>query len=272
MFDVLIVGGGPAGVSAALTLLRRGRSCAIITLSVEENPLFRTGSIDNYPGLPGVSGADFLRALEEQSRSAGVEIITGKATAMLPMGASFGVSVGQEFYESRALILCPGINKSGEFPGEREFLGRGVSYCVTCDGILYRGRDVAVIGFTGDAKEETELLNTMGCRARLFTSRAARYAIEGGDKVERVLVNGEAYPCEGVFILRAASAPDTLLPDLAMDGAHVRTDRRMSTNLPGVFAAGDCTGEPYQVAKAAGEGNIAAMSADAWLKETAEGR
>ena len=147
-----------------------------------------------------------------------------------------------------------------------------MSYCVTCDGMLYRGKKVCVVGFTSDTQEEADLLRTMGCDTEVFTSRAAKYAVLGGERVTALSVNGAEHPCEAVFILRPAAAPDTLLAGLAMDGVHVAVDKAtMKTSVEGVFAAGDCTGKPYQIAKAVGDGNIAALSAAQYIEERSRG-
>ena len=265
-YDVIIIGGGPAGLSAALTLRQRNKTAAVVTGGAENIPLYKSKSIDNYPGLPRVSGRTLLETLEKQAADAGAALLRGRATSVLPMDGAFGVAVGQEFYECGALILCTGVAQGRVFPGEKEFLGRGVSYCVTCDGMLYRGKAVCVAGFTSDTEEEARLLRDMGCRVEVFTGRTDRYAVEGADRVERLVVNGEAHPCEGVFILRPTIGADTLLEGLPMDGPHVRVDRDMAAGLPGVFAAGDCAGRPYQAAKAAGEGNVAALSAARYLE------
>lgn len=144
-------------------------------------------------------------------------------------------------------------------------LGRGVSYCVTCDGMLYRGKDVCVLGFTAEAAAEARLLEEMGCRVRLFT-RKDRYEILGERSVTALRCAEGDVPCAAVFVLRAAAIPDALLPGLKMEGEHIAVTRRMECSIEGVFAAGDCTGEPYQIAKAVGEGNVAALSACAWLE------
>ena len=124
-----------------------------------------------------------------------------------------------------------------------------------------------MVGFTSDAEEEAELLRTMGCDVQLFTSKKDSYVLEGNDKVTGLRVNDTFYPCEGVFILRSAAAPDSLLSGLAMDGPHIAVDRDMATSVPGAFAAGDCVGRPYQVAKAVGDGNVAAISAARYMEE-----
>lgn len=266
MYDTLILGGGAAGISAALTLRQRGKRCAVLTGDRSESAIYPAAKIDNYPGLPGISGRDFMARLLEQLAGSGAELLSGRCSSILPMGASFGVAAGSEFYEAKTLILCTGVSRSGAYPGERELLGRGVSYCVTCDGMLYRGRRCAVIGLTEDSPREAQVLADMGCEVKLF-SRRRPYAILGGDKVRALRADGEEWDCEAVFILRSASLPEALLPGLPMDGPHIAVDRQMCTGIPGIFAAGDCCGEPYQLPKAVGEGNVAALSACRYLEK-----
>ena len=265
MYDTLIIGGGAAGISAALTLRQRGKSCAVLSGDMSESAIYPAAKIDNYPGLPGISGREFMDRLMVQLRESGAELLRGRASSILPLGDSFGVAAGSEFYEAKSLILCSGVSRSGAYPGERELLGKGVSYCVTCDGMLYRGRRTAVIGLTEDAAREAKVLEDMGCEVKLFTKRRP-YAILGNDKVTALRAGDEEWPCDAVFVLRAASIPDALLPGLAMDGTHIAVDRQMGCSIRGVFAAGDCCGEPYQLPKAVGEGNMAALSACRYLE------
>ena len=265
MKDVLIIGGGPAGLSAALTALRRHKSCLILAGERGESAIAPAAAVENYPGLPHISGDELLERMERQAVEAGAELHRGKATAILPMGDSFSVAAGSEVFEGRSLLLCTGISRGGAYPGERELLGRGVSYCVTCDGMLYRGKDVCVLGFTPEAETEAGLLEEMGCRVRLFTRRG-KYEILGEKSVTALRTAEGDVPCAAVFVLRAAAIPDALLPGLAMEGEHISVTRGMECSVEGVFAAGDCTGGPYQIAKAVGEGNVAALSACAWLE------
>ena len=267
-FDIIIIGGGIAGTSAALTAMNRGKRTVVIANPMESESLYKAEKITNYPGLAGLSGREMSELLRRQLVGSGAKLIRGRALNVMDMGGSFGVAVGNDFYEAKAVILALGITREKLYPGEAEFLGRGVSYCVTCDGMLYRGKKVCVVGFTSDTKEEAELLRTMGCEVEMFTSRTAKYAVLGQERVTALSVNGEEHPCEAVFILRPAAAPDTLLAGLAMDGVHVAVDKAtMKTSVAGVFAAGDCTGKPYQIAKAVGDGNIAALSAAQYIEE-----
>ena len=107
----------------------------------------------------------------------------------------------------------------------------------------------------------------MGCRVEVFTDRREKYAVEGNDQVTALRVGENIYPCQAVFILRSGTAPDTLLEGLKMNGSHIVTDENRAASVPGVFAAGDCVGPPYQVAKAVGDGNIAALSASKYLED-----
>ena len=265
MTDLLILGGGPAGLSAAMTALRRKKSCLILTGGTGESAIAPSAAVENYPGLPHINGVELLERMERQALDAGAEIRRGRATAILPMGGSFSVAADQDIYEGRALLLCTGVARGGALPGERELLGRGVSYCVTCDGMLYRGKDVCVLGFTENSEAEAAVLEKMGCRVRLLTRRE-KYEILGEKTVTGLRCSEGEIPCSAVFILRPAAIPDALLPGLEMDGEHIAVNRRMECSFPGVFAAGDCTGEPYQIAKAVGEGNVAALSACAYLE------
>ena len=262
VFDIIIIGSGPAGVSAALTARQRGKSALIVTTAPEDSPLWKAERVDNYPGFPGASGRELVEAFIAHARAAGAEIMRGRALAVADLGGVFGVSVGADFVQGRAVILAPGLARSKPYPGEEEFLGRGVSYCATCDGMLYRGRRTAVIGLSADAAEEADYLRSIGCEdVFVDASRAKGCAINGGERVTSLTVSGEEHPADAVFIFRAGVSPAGLCPGLETEGGRIVTDAAMATNLPGIFAAGDAAGTPYQVAKAVGDGCAAALSA-----------
>ena len=265
-YDVLVIGGGPAGLSAALNVRARGRSVLVVTNPPEENPLWRAERVDNYLGMGAVSGAQMLSDMRAQAEAAGVEFLTGRALNASYMMDTWYVSVGSDMYNARAVVLSGGVARGKKFPGEQEFLGRGVSYCATCDGMLYRGRSVAVLGFSDSARKEADFLQSIGCTVSYF-HRPKSCTIAGGDTVETVTCDGVTEAVDCVFILRPTMAPTDLFPGLATDNGYVTVDRRMTTNLPGLFAAGDCTGGPLQVAKAVGEGLVAGQSAAAFAAE-----
>ena len=280
MYDLLIIGGGPAGLSAAMTARNRNLSVCVICGGAADSALYKAGHVTNYPGVPDVSGPALLETMTQQARDLGADFLRERALSAMPMGKTFGVSAGKEFAEGRALLLATGIAQRGTFPGEAEFLGRGVSYCATCDGMLYRGKPVIVVGRSPDAPLEANYLKSLGCQVTYVAGQrpegldgdvpfvqGSRLAVIGEQAVTALEVDGAKLPCAGVFILRQAVAPTDLLPQLETENGVIRVDRTMATNLPGVFAAGDCTGGPLQVAKAVGEGHVAALSACAWLEE-----
>ena len=265
-YDVLVIGGGPAGLSAALNVRARGRSVLVVTNPPEENPLWRAERVDNYLGMGAVSGSQMLSDMRAQAEAAGVEFLTGRALNASYMMDNWYVSVGSDMYNARAVVLSGGVARGKKFPGEQEYLGRGVSYCATCDGMLYRGRSVAVLGFSDSARKEADFLQSIGCTVSYF-HKPKSCSIAGGDTVETVTCDGVTEAVDCVFILRPTMAPTDLFPGLATDNGYVTVDRRMTTNLPGLFAAGDCTGGPLQVAKAVGEGLVAGQSAAAFAAE-----
>ena len=265
-YDVLVIGGGPAGLSAALNIRARGRSVLVLSNPLEENPLWRAEKVDNYLGLPGMSGPQLLTALRRHAEEAGAEFCAGKVLNAVRMGDTWYVSIGSDMENAKALVLAAGVARGKKFPGEAEFLGRGVSYCATCDGMLYRGKPVAVLGYGDAARREAEFLQSIGCSVTYF-DRPKHCAITGGTQVEAVTCDGETVPAAGVFLLRPTMAPTDLFPGLAVENGYVTVDRRMATNLPGLFAAGDCTGGPLQVSKAAGEGLVAGQSAAGYAAE-----
>ena len=261
MLEIAIIGAGPAGLSAGINAIARGKTVRIF--SSEGNYLLRAEKVNNYLGLYDVDGRQMMEQFLSHARAMGVVPEKGKAANILPMGEYFLLNVDGEMVEAKTVILATGVSSAKEIPGERELLGRGVSYCATCDGMLYRGKSVAVLGYSDTARQEAEFLQKIGCSVTYF-DRPKQCEIRGDGRVESVTCDGRTIPAEGVFILRPTMAPTELFPGLAVEQGYVTVDRRMATNLPGLFAAGDCTGGPLQVSKAAGDGLIAGQSAAAW--------
>lgn len=262
-YDVLVIGGGPAGLSAAQNVRARGKTALVVSNPLEENPLWKAKEVDNYLGLPRLSGAELLTAFQRHAESSGAEFLEGRALSALRSGESWYVSVGNTMVQGKALVLAAGVVRGKKLPGEAELLGRGVSYCATCDGMLYRGKRVAVLGWTPSAEKEAAFLEGIGCQV-LYLDKPRDCAIRGAEKVEAVTCGGVTEAVEAVFLLRPAMAPGDLFPGLETGGGFVAVDREMRTNLPGVFAAGDCTGGPLQVSKAVGEGLTAGQKAAAF--------
>lgn len=263
MVDIAIVGSGPAGISAALNAKIRNKSFYLFGTAALSDKVRRSECISNYPGVANVGGMDLHKMFADQLSGAGIEITEKRITGIYNMGKYFSLLADQEEFQAKTVILATGVETVRPIPGERELLGRGVSYCATCDGMLYRGRRVAVLGWTPSARKEADFLEEIGCQVVYF-DRPRDCSIQGGETVEAVTCGGVTEAVEGVFLLRPAMAPGELFPGLASEGGYVTVNRNMETNLPGVFAAGDCTGKPLQASKAVGEGLIAGQGAAAF--------
>lgn len=279
VYDCLILGGGPAGLSAAVQCGALGLSALLIGNPSGQNPLGRAERVENYLGLPGLTGGELLDAFQRHAAERGVQTVTGRAIAAMAYGGVFALTVGSEVYQGESVILATGVARGRTFPGEARLLGRGVSYCAVCDGMLYRGREVAVVGLAPDAAAEAAFLAGLGCRVTFLAperpadlspaipyKKAERLEILGEDRVAAVGTEGGQIPCQGVFLLRETVAPAALFPGLALEGGYLRVDRDLATSLPGVYACGDCAGPPLQIAKAVGEGQRAAHSVKNWLE------
>ena len=279
MFDLAILGAGPAGLSCALTARQRSLSVIVLSHPGASDWLARAERIDNYPGMPGVSGQEMLTVMRAQAEELGAQLREGLVRQVLSMGDSFSISVGNDFVDAKAVCLCMGAKKPRLLPGEEALIGRGVSYCGTCDGMFYRGRTVAVVAQAKEAVEEANFLANLCQKVIYFGARDAALdtrvevrsekpeAILGEMQVTGIRAGGTDFAVDGVFLFRDAVALDHLLPELTSEGAFIPVGRDMRTNVSRVYAAGDITGKPLQIAKAVGEGCVAALSAAEDLQE-----
>ena len=262
LYDVIVIGGGPGGYTAALYAARANLSVAILEKLSPGGQMGTTDVIDNYPGFPqGVNGFELAMQMKEGAERFGAQTQLAEVTQVELAGQVKTVHTSGGDYQARTVVLATGAHpRELGLPGERELRGRGVSYCATCDGMFYRGKQVVVAGDAPDLAEETEYLRSIGCE--VTSVRLPGLHILGEDQVTGVrTAKGEEIPCQGVFLLRASIAPTQLAPGLELDGNYVKVNSFMATNLPGIYAAGDCTGQPLQLAKAVGEGQIAAHHA-----------
>ncbi len=281
MYDAAIVGSGPAGLSAALNLKMRDKDVVWFGEGDLSAKVGNSERIANYPGLGVLSGEELNLHFKEHIGEMDLTLTERKVTNILPTDEGWQILAENEIFEARTLLLAIGSVSGKGFPGELELLGRGVSYCATCDGFFYRGKTIAV--YCGDPRYESEvryladMAGTVFCYApygggpfgqeepdipeNVEILRSPIKSVEGDMRVRGVtLADGTELEVDGLFCLRDSVAPEVLLPGLALDGPHITVNRAMETNLRGCWAAGDCTGRPYQIAKAVGEGNVAAHS------------
>ncbi len=294
-YDVVIVGAGPAGLTAGLYSRRRGLKTLILEGKLPGGRLVEAPWVENYPGFPdGISGHALAEKMVAQLKAAGGTITADEAVSLSLAGAVKTVATRRASYTAKAVILAMGVQRRRlQIPGEQELLGKGVSYCATCDGPLFRGRQVAVVGSGDEALEDALFLSDVAATVCLIsndvqltaaaslvsqferkanTQLLRHYqveAIEGQQVVEALRINDltrperTTLPCAGVFIAVGYVPLTTIVGAAGIDvdsRGWIRVDRDQRTNLDGVFAAGDCTGRGMQIATAVGEGTMAALS------------
>lgn len=279
MYDAAIIGTGPAGISAALTLTALKKNIILFGSPLLSEKIRKAEQINNYPALHAIGGEDFARLLSEQLHSMNIEITNKQVTGVFNMDTHYGVLCNTDVFEARTVILASGVEPIKAITGELEFLGRGVSYCATCDGSLYKGKTIAVICSSCEYEHEAEYLAELAKKVYFFPLykdvnishanveliRSVPREICGNFRANKIIHSNGELDIDGVFLLKSAISPSALVQGLEAKDGHVAVDRDCRTNLAGLFAAGDCTGRPYQYAKAIGEGNVAAHSAVKYL-------
>ena len=281
-YDCIVIGSGPAGLSAAINLKTYNKNFLWFGNAALSDKVEKAELVNNYPGLYGVSGKELQQAFFRHKDAMQLEVIDKIVSSIYDMGGYYNVMAENQFYETESIILAMGVVAANQYKGEEEFVGRGVSYCATCDGALYKGKTIAVVSTAKRFEHEIEFLADLAEKVYLFPFykeceikrenieiiKKAIKEVKGGFRADTLVLGDESeLSVDGIFIMRNAIAPTTLLAKLKMEDGHIATGRQMQTNMAGVFAAGDCTGKPYQYTKAVGEGNVAAHSVIEYLGE-----
>ena len=297
-YDVIIVGAGPAGLTAAIYCARYGLNTAFFESPVPSQ-LAVLPFIENYPGFVG-KGSELLEIMKEQAKKAGAKHVFKTVEKIGKVNEKFQVIADSEKYLAKTVIVATGgTHKELGIPGEREFLGKGVSYCATCDGIFFKGKKVVVIGGGNSAATDALYLHEIGCDVTIVHRRDELRAekalqdevfkrgisilwnclptrIEGDKKVRKIILFNKKtnkefeVETEAVFIAIGLRPRTEIVAGLVeLDSAgYIKVDRTQSTTCHGIFAAGDCCSNPLkQVVTACGEGAIAANSAFEYIKK-----
>jgi thioredoxin reductase (NADPH) len=281
IYDAAIIGSGPAGLSAALVLKIHEKNFIWFGNKNLSDKIARAELINNYPGLPAITGEELNQAFKDHVENMGLEIDEQMVNQIMSLGDHYAVMAGSDFYEAKALIMATGVTAVGTLPGETDLVGKGVSYCATCDGDLYKGRTIAIVCNASRFEYEVKYLADLAEKVyylplykdvaiaedniEILDAKAVKVNEENGRASGLTLSNKEHLNVDGIFFLREGVSLGTLLPSLALEDGHIAVNRSMETSLKGCFAAGDCTGRPYQYVKAAGEGNVAAHSTISYL-------
>jgi len=297
IYDIVIVGAGPAGITAGIYAKRARLSTIVIEKLGVGGQIVLSDSVENYPGFPEISGYELMQKFEEQARSFDLEVEDGEVITIQDEGEYKLVKADGRDYKTRSVIIASGAKPSRlGVKGEEDFIGRGVSFCATCDGFFFRDKDIIVVG-GGDsaitealflskivnkvyvAHRRSELRATKILQERAFSNPKIEFVwnsvveeIIGKDTVEGVVLRDVVteerarLAVSGVFMY-VGLVPNTEFIDAGKDDAgFILTDEQLATSIPGVFAAGDCRATQLrQVATAVGDGALAAMSAERYL-------
>lgn len=278
-YDIAIIGSGPAGLSAALNAKIRKKKFVIFGNDELSGKLVKAQKINNYLGFYGMSGAEIKEQFDSHIKSMDIKITNERINNIYSMGDYFALIANDKTYEALTVILATGVNFGKPFEGEERLLGKGVGYCATCDAPLYKNKVVTIIAYNKKEESEANFVASIASKVyyipmynenmeldpKIEVIKGIPIKIEGQNKVEKLILKDREIETEGLFILRESVSPGQLVPGLKVTENHVEVDRLMKTNLNGCFAAGDIVGMPYQYIKAAGEGNIAALSAVSYL-------
>jgi thioredoxin reductase (NADPH) len=300
-YDIAIIGGGPAGLAAALYAARARRSTVVFERNVTGGQIALTSDIENYPGIDTINGFDLGQAMQQQAEKWGAEMAYAGVTNVEPQEGGHLLHTDDGDYLAKALIVTAGAdyNKLG-VPGEERLTGKGVSYCGTCDGAFFKDQEVAVVGGGDAAMDEglfvaryaskvsvihrrDQLRASAVLQERAFANPKLEFvwdtvveSIDGEDKVEslhlRNVKTGEEkdFPVSGVFIFIGQTPNSGFLEGLVdIDrGGHVVVNEWMETSVPGIFAAGDVrNNSARQVVTSAGDGATAAIRADHYISD-----
>lgn len=295
MENIVIIGAGPAGISAALYAARGNMNPLVINNGI--GALEKAEKIENYYGLEQpLSGKELYERGISQAEALGVRILDAEVLGISGFD-TFTVKTTAGDFDTVSVILATGGKRSApKIPGLKEFEGRGISYCAVCDAFFYRGKEVAVVGNGEFALHEAEELRNVTQDVTIYTdgkepefsrehpiavNTMKIQAIEGDDKVSGLLMQSDIaaqdaeapensfYPADGVFVALGTAGSTEIARQMGAeitDKGNIKTDEEMATTIPGLFAAGDCTGGLLQVSKAVYEGSMAAISAGKYVR------
>jgi thioredoxin reductase (NADPH) len=299
MYDVVIIGGGPGGLCAAIYAIRLGLNTILVEREMVGGQIAVSDLIENYPGFPSISGPGLMEKFEEHAKGLGLEIKMTSVDEIVVDGKVRVLKTSDGELRTKSVIVATGAKpRRLGVPGEKEFTGKGVSYCATCDGPFFKNLKVMVVGGGDTALKEAVYLSKLASKVYMvhrrdqfrgekiqqtraeaagnveFLKSHILKEIKGGTVVEKVVVQDlkteelKEVEVEGVFIFVGINPTTDFIDVEKDDNRFIITNSRMETNIPGIFAAGDCRNTPLlQVATAVGDGAIAAYTAQSYVEE-----
>lgn len=280
-YDIAIIGAGPAGLSAALNSKVRNKS--VIIFGTDSKKITQTRSIRNYLGFGEISGKDLNDNFKKSLEGYPLERSSKRVKTVYAMGKYFALEIENEdtMIEASAVIIATGIELARDLENEEKFFARGVNYCATCDAALYRGKKVVIIGYNDESIDDANFTSEIVGKVTFvnMTKKEVKLndsieviegeiplGFEGENHADKLIFrSGKEIEADGFFIIKDSSKPERLIPSIKLDGNHILVNRDLETSIKGLFAAGDITGKPYQIAKAVGEGQVAGLNAASYL-------
>ena len=286
-YDLAVIGAGPAGLSAAVNASIRNKN--VIVFGSDSPAISKTEGVKNYLGFGTISGKELNENFKKTLASHDIERSNEKVQQIYAMGDYFAIILkDDQMLEATSVIVATGIELKKDLIGEDKFFGKGVSYCATCDASFYKGKEVVLIGYNEESVVEANY--TAEVVDKLTYINMYKQNPELNDNIE--VINGEVpvefigdvnpttlkfrsgkeIDADGFFIIRDSSKPERLVPSIKTDEEHIIVDKNCRTNIRGLYAAGDIAGRPYQINKAAGEGQVAALDAAKYITLVKEGK
>jgi thioredoxin reductase (NADPH) len=279
--DLAIVGCGPAGLSAAVNAKARNLDFSLLGSEFCSPKLYKAETVNNYLGVYDISGEKLRNHFINHIKDMEITLNRSRVDNIYPQDGYYTLMSRLETYNAYSVILAPGINFTDYLEGEENMIGNGVSYCATCDAGLYRGKKVAAISYTKESIEEVEFLADIADKVYFLPQfnhqqsldlenieviKDKPTAVKKDGNTNIIISKNRELQVDGIFVFREATPPDKLIFGIELDGHHIKVNKNMETNLSGVFAAGDCTGTPYQLGRAVGQGQVAALSSASFIR------
>ncbi|MCI5839310.1 MAG: NAD(P)/FAD-dependent oxidoreductase [Peptoniphilaceae bacterium] len=278
-YDMAIIGRGPAGLSAALNASIRNKN--IIVFGNSPLDLTKSKRIDNYLGIPDINGKDLYNLFLKHTEKYNINFSKHRVREVYAMGDYFALTFDDKsIIEAVTVIVACGTQLKKDIKNEEKFVGKGIGYCATCDAALYKGKKVVIIGYNEESVSEANFINEI-VRETIYVNMYKKdidlnkdikvindipVEFSGNNRAEKLILKQNEIEADGFFVIKESSKPERLVPSLKTEGSYIITNHKdMSTSIPGLFAAGDITGLPYQIMKAVGEGQVAALSAARYI-------
>lgn len=274
-YDIAIIGQGPAGLSALLNAKIRNKS--VIVFGEDSKSLTQTSSIKNFLGFDDISGKELNQRFKNHLKVYDFDIHNKKVNQVYAMGKYFAIEDEKHnIIEAKTCIVATGRIIEKSIKNEEKFFAKGLSYCATCDASIYKDKEVVLIGYNEESIDDANFTNEIVKKLTfvnmykpLIKLNKNIEIIESKKPIEfkgetraktLVFEDGFEISADGFFIIKDSSKPDRLVPSIKVNGPHIEVNKNMETNIKGLFACGDVTGLPYQISKAVGEGQIAALN------------